>query len=199
MEHHAADTGAQFVLDNRKLIVGFALLVVLCGTFFVIGFMEGKRQGIQRAKERMQTSPAGETAAADLTPAATDKAVKAEPKTLPEKSVQEQLDWYKSVNKKEEAVKPAAAAPHKKQAEQRAAPARTTYTVQVGAFKLRKEAETKAAALKDAGYEYVIEAGGKGEPLFLLKVGNFESRADAVAMRLKLQKDGFSTFIKANP
>ncbi len=199
MVHHAADAGAQFVLDNRKLIVGFALLIVLCGTFFVIGFMEGKRQGIQRAKEQIQTTPANETAIADLNAAVPDKTVKAESKPLADKSVREQLDWYKSVNRREETKANGAPAPHKKPVERQAAPQRTTYTVQVGAFKLRREAETKAAALKAAGYDYLIEPGGKDEPLFLLKVGKFESRTEAVAMQLKLKKDGFSTFIKANP
>ncbi len=198
MDHHAADAGAQFVLDNRKLIVGFALLIVLCGTFFVIGFMEGKRQGIQRAKEQIQTTPANESATADLNPAVQDKTVKTESKPLADKSVREQLDWYKSVNKREETKANGAPAPRKKPVERQAAQ-KASYTVQVGAFKLRREAETKAAALKAAGYEYVIEPGGKDEPLFLLKVGKFESRAEAVAMQLRLKKDGFSTFIKANP
>jgi len=199
MDHHAADAGAQFVLDNRKLIVGFALLIVLCGTFFVIGFMEGKRQGVQRAREQIQRSPTSEAATADLTAAAPEKQVKADAKPSTDKSVREQLDWYKSVNKREEAVTNAPPAQHKKPAARHAAPAKTTYTVQVGAFKLRREAETKAAALQVAGYEYSIEPGGAGEPLFMLKVGRFESRAEAVAMQLKLKKDGFSTFIKANP
>ncbi len=197
MDHHAADAGAQFVLDNRKLIVGFALLIVLCGTFFVIGFMEGKRQGGQRAKEQLQASVSGETAPADAGAAATGKPAKAESRPPAVKSGPEQLDWYKSVNKPEES-KPSEPQPHKKPVEHRAAPPRTSYTVQVGAFKARREAETKAAALKAAGYQYVIEPGGRDESLFLLKVGKFESRAEAVAMQLKLKKAGFSTFIKAN-
>ena len=228
MDHHTGDTGAQFVLDNRKLIVGFALLIVLCGTFFAIGFMEGKRQGIQRAKEQVP-SPVNAPAAANQAMDAPDRAGSPDSKALPEKSVREQLEWYKSVNKREEAAaaapgetrkggEPAAdksagsiaaksAPPHATSAKKpntahqtrASSPPKTTYTVQVGAFKLRREAETKAATLRDRGYEYAIEPSGSSEPLFLLKVGRFGSRAEAVAMQLKLKKDGFATFIKTNP
>ena len=229
MDHHTGDTGAQFVFDNQKLIVGFALLIVLCGTFFAIGFMEGKRQGIQRAKEQFPPGPLNTPAASDQAAVAPDRSVSPDAKALPEKSVREQLEWYKSVNQREEAGTAAPAVARKsgelaadKSASSNAAkstpphttsaktpeaahqiragsPPKTTYTVQVGAFKQRREAETKAATLKDRGYEYAIEPSGSPEPLFLLKVGRFGSRAEAVAMQLKLKKDGFATFIKTNP
>jgi cell division protein FtsN len=229
MNHQTGDAGAQFVLDNRKLIVGFALLIVLCGTFFIIGFMEGKRQGIQRGKEQLPASavnaPTTPIQAADSGEHDSDRGSK----PVPEKSVREQLEWYKSVNKREEVpatpssrpgktAEPAgdstskskeakAAAPQapsaKKPMSSHPSPAtssqKTTYTVQVGAFKHRREAETKAAALKAGGYEYFIEPSGAAEPLFLLKVGRFASRAEAVATQLKLKRDGFATFIKTNP
>lgn len=221
MDHPASDAGAQFVLDNRKLIVGFALLIVLCGTFFVIGFMEGKRQGVQRAKEQLRTTPSGENAAADLSASAQDRTVKGDAKPLENKSVRDQLDWYKSVNRREEAGTAPVSEPHKKgsasaaknsvlppappagkpepvRETHRAAAQKTSYSVQVGAFRLRREAEAKAAALKAAGYDYQIEPTGAAEPLFLLKVGRFDSRAAAVAMQLKLKKDGFATFVKTN-
>jgi cell division protein FtsN len=230
MEHSPHDTGAQFVLDNRKLIVGFALLIVLCGTFFVIGFMEGKRQGIQRAKEQFPVNAATAPPQSSLPAAISEGSGGAQIKPLEEKSVREQLEWYKSVNKREES---AAASPSrsarateasskadsarieaapaktgssasatKTQAPPRPRPAATskvTYSVQVGAFRQRREAEAKASALKDRNYQYVIEPAVGAEPLFLLKVGRYESRAEAVATQLRLKKDGFSTFIKTNP
>ena len=69
----------------------------------------------------------------------------------------------------------------------------------MGAFRQRREAEAKAAALKARNYDYVIEPTEGSEPLFMLKVGRFESRAEAVATQLRLKRDGFSTFIKTNP
>ncbi len=222
MDHPPADAGAQFVLDNRKLIVGFALLIVLCGTFFVIGFMEGKRQGVQRAREQLQANPATNNAVADMNAGAPDRVAKTDAKPLEDKSVREQLDWYKNVSKRDEAGNNGTSGSRKKgeappakassapsassggktapaRDVHRTEPQKPSYTVQVGAFRLRREAETKAAALKAAGYDYVIEPTGSSEkPLFLLKVGKFESRAAAVAMQLKLKKAGFATFIKTN-
>jgi len=230
MEHSPHDAGAQFVLDNRKLIVGFALLIVLCGTFFVIGFMEGKRQGIQRAKEQSPVNAAAPSQGS-LPAAMPEGSVGASTKGLEEKSVREQLEWYKSVNKREEspsatpsrsakAAEPPSrteddeggSAPGKAKrgssvAKTQVAPkprpaassSMVTYSVQVGAFRQRHEAEAKAAALRDRNYAYVIEPTGGTEPLFLLKVGRYESRAEAVATQLRLKKDGFSTFIKTNP
>ena len=49
MDDQSAEPGFEFVLDNRKLIVVFLLLISFCGGFFVLGFMEGKRQGMQEA------------------------------------------------------------------------------------------------------------------------------------------------------
>lgn len=219
MDHPTGDPGAQFVLDNRKLIVGFALLIVLCGTFFVIGFMEGKRQGIQRAGAASPAEPRGVPPVVSIQGPAKEGVAGSEPTPLAEKSVREQLEWYKSVNKKEETtpVEPAAAGkkepvptrsaappaapavkPHETGKAQAASRQKVTYSVQVGAFRQRHEAETQAASLKERGYNSTIEPSGSSQPLFLLKVGKFESRADAVAMQLRLKKDGFSTIIKTN-
>ena len=229
MDHSTHDAGAQFVLDNRKLIVGFALLIVLCGTFFVIGFMEGKRQGIQRAKEQLLSSATNASAPANPPTGSQERPGGQQGKPLEEKSVREQLEWYKSVNKREETAAALPAGPGKttepasktKTAAGETAPpvvaagaparkteaapkpraaaaSKVTYSVQVGAFRQRREAEAKAAALKARNYEYVIEPTEGSEPLVLLKVGRFESRAEAVATQLRLKKDGFSTFIKTN-
>jgi cell division protein FtsN len=73
---------------------------------------------------------------------------------------------------------------------------KVTYTVQVGAFKARREVETKAKELRAEGFDIRIEVPDSPEGLYLLKVGKFSSRADATAMQLKLQKSGFASFIK---
>jgi cell division protein FtsN len=79
-----------------------------------------------------------------------------------------------------------------------AQPAAISYSVQVGAFRQRKEAEAKAAVLQSKKYACVIEPSGGPDGLYLLKVGKYESRADAIAMQNRLKKDGFTTFIKTN-
>ena len=52
--------------------------------------------------------------------------------------------------------------------------------------------------VKAKGYRCVIEPPREADGLYLLKVGRYEARADAVAMRHRLKKDGFSTLIKSN-
>lgn len=217
MDSRARESGLELVLDNRRLIVAFALLITICGCFFVLGFVEGKRQGVNDAARNTPTSSAGEQRDA--------KAARLEPdkKQVGERSVKEQLDWYKSVNDRGEANakksdKPAGAPPKggessKPAAEKAAADvsapaasainqppsAKTTYSAQVGAFRQRKEAEAKARMLKAKGYtQFFIESPTSAHQLFLLKVGKFESRAEAVSMQLRLRKDGLTSFIKAN-
>jgi len=226
MDYHPVDGGSQLILDNRKIIIAFALLILICGIFFVIGFMEGKRQGTQRAAEKSAESPTTVVKTSSLPPGAKTDTM---PPGVPgDGGVRDKLDWYSSVNKRaDEGVKglespgptkataPAGgtatmralpgAGPESASQESRPKPStsvhatKTTYSVQVGAFRHRAEAEAKAEQLRSKRYTYVIEtSGGADQQLFLLKVGKYESRADAVAMQNRLKKDGFSTFIKTS-
>jgi cell division protein FtsN len=207
------EAGFEFVLDNRKLILAFFLLIVVCGGFFVIGFVEGKRQ----AAGAGTAAPADAVLQAAKTPPAgtTDDRADAEATPDPGPSVREQLDWYKRVNKAEtasglepaadparavvetaEKPKPPVPAPASEPAR---LTARTSYSVQVGAFRQLREAEAKASILKKKGYDYTIEPPATEGQLFLLKVGRYDSRPEAHRMQLRLKKDGFASFIKANP
>ncbi len=223
MDYHPADGGSQLILDNRKIIIAFALLILICGAFFVIGFMEGKRQATQRTAEKpVESSVAAVKTSPQIPAIKTDST----PPVVPEdKGVRDKLNWYDSVNKRaDEGVKGLESPGSMKAAAAGTAPVRSapgfgqasaspgskpkptpsvsaskvTYSVQVGAFRHRTEAETKAEQLRAKRYPYVIEPSGGADQLFLLKVGKYESRADAVAMQNRLKKDGFSTFIKTN-
>jgi cell division protein FtsN len=205
------DLGLELVLDNRKLILLFAGLILVCGLFFVIGFMEGKRQRLVAADK-----PDEQQVADTAEPAAGGRPDQTETSAA-SGNVQEQLDWYKSVNKRGEpdaslvepakpAVEPAKSAPEPaKPATERAPPqvkpagGKTVYAVQIGAFRKREEAEARAGALKSKGYPFYIEPPKAPEQFYLLKVGRFAAREDAQAMQSRLKKDGFATFIKPNP
>jgi cell division protein FtsN len=224
MNQQDADTGTEFVLDNRKLIVAFLLLVFVCGAFFVIGFMEGKRQAVQTRVESIP--PAQPVAVAEVAKGtgAKGSSVQPENKPIEDRSVKTQLDWYKNVQSGEPVTRKlvnaaqtskAVAAPEtKKTTEPKAQAAKSattpspgsmvpaanvTYTVQVGAFRQPHEAKVKADALKAKGYECVLEAPRSADQFYLVKVGKFSSRAEAKAMQLRLKQDGFSpSFIKVN-
>ncbi|PYV09402.1 MAG: hypothetical protein DMG07_23285 [Acidobacteria bacterium] len=217
MSAPAGDSGVDLVLDNRKLILGFGILMVLCGAFFVLGFVEGKRQAARPAPE---TAPDAASRADPTRPAsvsAAGTAGVATPNGPEDAALREQLQWYRNVKPGSEAPKhqpgvpgadkpaaPAVVAPAPSSpapppaAPPLPAPSRPTYSVQIGAFRQLKEAEAKAAMVKAKGYRCVIEPPREADGLYLLKVGRYEARADAVAMRHRLKKDGFSTLIKSN-
>ena len=221
MDQQSAELGTELVLDNRKLILGFVLLVALCGACFVIGFMEGKRQAIQAKVEAIAPGalvpPFGEIASS---PAARipGKATEAAPGR--DQTTSESRDRYKNVpsgaaetgkaGAKTEIVlppggaptNPAAAAPTKAKnpsaSEVPVPAAKVSYSVQVGAFRQLNEAEAKVSSVKAKGFECVIEPPKAPNQLYLIKVGKFVARADALAMQRKLTKAGFSCFIKTN-
>ena len=56
MMDDASESGLELVLDNRKIVIGFVLLIFICGCFFVIGFIEGKRQGFQEGSQPVAQS-----------------------------------------------------------------------------------------------------------------------------------------------
>jgi cell division protein FtsN len=217
MDRHPAEPAFEFVLDNRKLIVIFALLMAVCAGFFVFGFVEGKRQAVQsevpKAPPSVETPPA--SAEGNKVPANPAPAV-AEP------PIRDQLEWYKNVKDRPESAAKRKETPARAKAAKKGEPASTTgtakpetktslptdssvglapankatYSVQVAAYRNRKDAEARAAVLKSKGYEFTIEPSSTQENLYQLKVGRFDSRDEAAAMVLRLKRDGFSTLIK---
>jgi len=207
MEDDAAEKGLELVLDNRKLIIGFALLILVCGSFFVVGFVEGKRQSAQQeVVAAAEVGMPNSTEAGGHEQEGGSASGNSDSDAPKEGSVQEQLDWYKSVNSKDQAKaaidfpkersEPVTAAESTDTAS--ASPSRLSYSVQVGAFRQREEAGKRARELQSKGYECRVESPHPPEQLYLLKVGMFASRAEAVALQLRLKKDGFSSFVKTN-
>ncbi|MBN2338457.1 MAG: SPOR domain-containing protein [Acidobacteria bacterium] len=227
MTDREPEAGHELVLDNRKLIIAFAVLIAICGAFFVLGFMEGRRQGFQDGMQTaLETAPGGTAPTAGTpgeAPAAGTK----------EEIAESDLDWYRSVNRREgdpaiaprldpaprppepvpEAAPEPEAAPRQAAATSRAAapaapPARrpqaraasdgVTYSVQVGAFRARREAESAGRSLREKGFTGRIEVPDSPEGFYLVKVGKFATRAEAAAMQLRLKNSGFKCFIKTN-
>ncbi len=198
MSDRAVESGLELVLDNKRLIIGFLVLISFCGGFFILGFEEGKRQG---SRGETQKAVAVVSPNSEAPPSASPAANDSEMKKSAEQVVpaEQSLDWYKSVNRQEgesliESPEPSEDKPKTKVPP----PVPTSYTVQVGAFRQKREVEAKAQLLKSKGFNYRIESPQSSEQLYLLKVGKFSSRADAVAMQIRLRKNGFACFIKTN-
>ena len=175
MANNEAESGLELVLDNRKLIIAFALLVALCGCFFVVGFIEGKRQGFQEGNQvATETAP---RPVPDAAQPASEKPSKDETKPAAQETASQPLDWYKNVNSKEArpaaiASKPASAEPaavakkqtppepasHVEKHKDPASPEAVTYSVQVGAFTQKHQMESRAKVLKEKGFDSRMES-----------------------------------------
>jgi cell division protein FtsN len=206
MADNSSDPGYELVLDNRRLIVAFIVLILICGCFFVVGFVEGKRQGYQAVSQTEAESAAKQipdTPKETEIPAGT--VAEGETPAVKEDSEKQKLNWYKNVSgqerKNEIAPPPAEPLPAPKKEPVKPATVSTLvapagYTVQVGAFRQRQQVEAKEKLLRAKGFDCRIEIPQSSEELYLLKVGRFKSRAEAAAMQLRLKKNGFSSFIK---
>ncbi len=107
MDRRANQSGYQLVLDLRRLILAFALLTLVCGAFFILGFVEGKRQVVQVPE---LPPPARAESEAPGGAAAGDPGAGGSPGTAGQ-SVRQQLDWYDSVSdRRKPAVEQPAAA-----------------------------------------------------------------------------------------
>ena len=209
MAQSSSDSGMELVLDNRRLIVAFVLLVLVCGVFFILGFIEGKRQGVAIAARNVPSQSASQTSISYPPKEEGNRPVPAKsPEDARAGETGAPLQWYDNVSKNEPPpsklvpptpTQPSKAAPAEPETRPTAAASGpVTYAVQIGAFRSKEEAEKRGEVLKEKGYQFVIEPPIKAGDLFLVKVGKYKSRADAQAAKLKLQKDGFNTFIKTN-
>jgi cell division protein FtsN len=209
MERYPAQPGYELVLDARRLIIACALVIFVCGVFFVLGFIEGKRQIVEVAMTDRGTPavPASESVIPKPAPAATQQPASAVPETPGAKPVTDQQTWYDKVNAQSRSARQPPTAPAEKAAPSAPASARpavppgkpavtTYYSCQLGAFRQQKEAQVKAEELRNRGYDPVVEAPGAADGLYLLKVGRYATRAEAVAMQNRLKKAGYNCFIK---
>lgn len=72
---------------------------------------------------------------------------------------------------------------------------KTMYTVQVGAFKEKKNADGVAAQLKVKGFAAMVKQSGG---LYCVQAGAFSSKANAQRLREQLKAKGYAAIIKTN-
>jgi cell division protein FtsN len=156
-----------------------------------MGFEEGKRQGrSQKENLTAENSAPAHRAAAEQVQA--PKSAGDDVTPVKEDSVKQQLNWHKVVTAKE----PSDSLRTTEAAKKATNP--VTYSVQVGAFSIPREAEIKAKELRSRGFDCRIEEPKPPKNLYLLKVGKYQSRAEAVDMKIRLENSGFTTLLKTN-
>ena len=242
-----ADNEPDFVLDNRKAVMIFFGFLVICGCFFIIGYVLGSGKTVElpfannantgavesaarrdtsgsEAYNRMNeivSEPASRpSAAVEPAPAAAKSAVSGavgiDAETFPDfsdialdtdtlavsataVSTDILIPQPKEIPNKVAAVaeKPAATAKPAVAAKP-AASAKPSYSVQVAAFRARRDAEIKAKELEDKGFSPRIEMPYTDGDYYRLKVGNFATRAEAGDMATQLRRSGFETMISEN-
>jgi len=112
-----------------------------------------------------------------------------QPKAAPNKTAAGTAD-----EKAATAVKQATAAKVTPPAKQAAA-AKPAYSVQVAAFRARREVEIKARELEAKGFEPRIEPPQTPGDYYRLKVGSLATRAEAAELAKQLVEKGFETMI----
>lgn len=215
MTENETDSGVEVVLDNRKIILAFVVLIAICGGFFVLGFVEGKRQGYQAAMQAAAEVGIVEKSAVAQAQLPETETIQ-DSESSKSDAEEQPLNWYKNVNRQEDEPEiaaratsgsssktdakaaPAAKSPSKPKTEERALAGSASYSVQVGAFVKQEEAEIRARELRSKGFEYRIEPPVPPNQFYFVKVGRFGTRAEAVAMQIRLKESGFSCFIKSN-
>lgn len=201
MTDNEMESGFELVLDNRRLIAMFAVFVVICGCFFVLGYSTGKRQGEIAATG----SVTGKDSTATLAPETKTGAALAEVPANDE-AVQKDLQWYQSVNSGGNASMEATPTKSPEPVRESAKPASNPvpmraaepvhYSIQVGAFKTRQQANAYAEKVRSKGFDSRVEPPEDSSGLYKVKVGSFSSRPEATTMQLRLQKSGFKGFMQ---
>lgn len=188
-------------VPGRKLII--AIVIFTSALSFTLGYFVGKAVlkenqplGIESQRQIIAIPPQQETAPALQKQQVQDKeqpiADNPQPPVNPDS-----LESSKSLNSlKGVPVKTAAA----KEENNPSRPVQNAviYTVQAGAFKNLKDAETLKHKLESKGYKAYIKksAAAKGIKIFKVRTGEFMNKKDAEAVALKLKKaEGLKAFV----
>ena len=189
----AATQDVEISLGTGRLLALFFALVVVCGTFFGVGYMLGRSTG-QTATSTEAGSPAR---------ASTTTKSKAAAPVSPEVATpapSNDLTFYKAVEQKDanpQLTPPSSPAP----AAASSPPAAETshgsaYMVQIAAVTKKEDAEALVDALRKKNYPVFLVGNAPADSLFHVQVGPFSDFKDADAMRGRLAGDGYTPIVK---
>lgn len=187
----------EIVVAGKHAYLLLGSLLVLCFFIFVIGYLLGRRHGMEAAKQDESRPAVQERAQPRQSPRPRAEALVAQKKE--ERDIRSQLRFQ------EEVVKPSPPPPKitvlknnsGKNSREQAPVQNRAYSVQVSAFTQRAQGEALVADLRRRGYSAYLEPpAGAQDKYYRVKVGRMQSRAEAAALADRLKRDGFQVIIK---
>lgn len=179
----------EITLGTGALLAIFFGVVLVCAVFFGLGYSMGRRSGESPAGAAKTGSPnaaAGSTAAANVSVPEVSQAEKPSASASPARAPR---------------VPPKPAPPpgldnsaENSSAAKGSPGAKGAIMVQLMAAAQLEDAQVLATALNKRGYSAVVRS--EPDRLFHVQVGPFATRAEADAMRRRLQGDGYNAILK---
>ena len=201
MRHSSLKAKRKTALPGRKFII--AIIAVTSALSFSLGYFVGgagdkgkqpeyqiiaapKLEAVSQAQEHPPLADASQTMRLRLHPPLAEHL---SPKSREEKSPpQKPLPVQPAIQK--EPAEPKVETDNSRQDD-------IKYTVQAGAFKNLKEAETLKHKLETKGYKAYIKkyAKSKNPKLYKVRTGEFSVKEEAAALALKLKNEGLKAFV----
>ncbi len=162
--------------------------VLICSLSFILGYYVGKGTRTNTEKVISEEKPAINTK---------EEKPKSEPvEKVAEKVNKPETETVKKEAPKKEPPKPKPATVEETKPFPIQSKTANYYTIQVGAFSSKAEAEKLKRRLKKKGYTVFINTSKRGKILYRVRVGRFLKRSDAEAAALKLSiNEKLKTFI----
>jgi cell division septation protein DedD len=205
------DQETELTLSNGRLLGLFLGLIVLCGVFFVMGYMLGKNRapGNSLLADSPSTATDGQMkpeaiqgvqvpAQAAVHPAAPvqTSAPEAQPQETETSADSEAAPAAESAPAPEPKRPVQKSKPQQQPQARSAAPVSSgSYTVQVAAVSNQQDAERLASALRRKQYAVFVTSHAP-DNLFHVQVGPFNDAKQAEAARSRLASDGYNAFMR---
>jgi DedD protein len=187
--NHSEDT--EITLGTGKMLALFFGLVILCATFFAMGYSMGRNSAKSNAE--LLPSP-GTSSPARVSPAPAQVVGGAGPSAEPATPPAEPPQTASHANAE---ASSAGAASSSQPPAQGALPPQpgSGYFVQVAAVSKQEDAQALVEALKGRQYEAFI-ADSSADKLFHVQVGPFADVKEAENIRTRLVNDGYNPILK---
>jgi|SRR5579859_4715533 len=205
----------EIVLGTGKLLGIFFALVIMCGTFFGLGYALGRSStpmtlqngGLATVTSASGTKPVAgvtiTTAPTATTDAAQDPAVDPNAPASPEADQALRVEEGSATDESASAtavpasaVKPATTQVLKNPATPELATVPSSITVQVAAVTKQEDAQALVAALRKKNYPVFVSPNPSADSLYHVQVGPFAELKEAEEMKSKLAGDGYNAIVK---